>query len=445
MDKRLDTYTDGCVFGVLEGIKAPAAPLLQQRIAENVRIVGRIWGPDIVALQVTNNSQVWSYAIRPGHVVPESATPQSRRITMKYLTDYIPPHMPYKRVESRKALLSGYREPHLWALSDMAKRAKLPAADPNALQFNVAYERPAPAETGKKLQGPRGPIQYTGYEHLPESFPIERLHAILSKAVTACEAVWTWQSAGYPPWQPSRLEVMHHAGNRAMGLAYAPGSGKDPARKRVISLNARLFQFYDDHAIWRVVVHELCHHYRDEVFTSRDVDPDTANRLRQAIVAYRSAGKRLDDRVLGTHDSVFIRELGRVDAKVPEDPVGGLVFTEYADPSLIAEITGRKTARAAKQAAAVSRVPTDGRVYINRRKDGYFTVYWMPLQKGRWKPPSMTLSLTTYRDFITKLGGPEASAQVPVTYSETWPVHYTRPQNLGEFTIWFRKVFGYSF
>lgn len=434
------TYTDGVVYGIVQDVDSPDAPLLRQRSETQAAEYGISTSNfDSRILQVTNNNCVWSYALRPTLVPIERAGPVGlvKHLRRVGVYDYMPKGLQFTRHRGRDSLTADYREPLQWALRDIARRSKLPATDPDALQESIAYERTAEKEAGISEKGPFGPIRYTGYDHMPSHFPLDRLHGIMEEAVVECASKWNWRSEGSPPWKPTGLEVMRHSGNNALGLAYAPGSGKD-ANRRVVSLHSVLFQKYDNLAIWRVIVHELCHHYREEVFARRDFDEDTANKIRLAVTSYTQSGGRLPKDVLNTHDSIFVRELGRVDAKVAIAPVAGLVFTEYADPSLVAEIEKKKAVRA----ATVRWDPARGRIFINRKvSDGKFSVFWMPLAKGEWRPVRFGLGRTQYADLVNKLGGHEASARVPMTYSETWPSRYTKPQTLGEFTAWLHQVY----
>jgi hypothetical protein len=429
------TYTDGIVHGYVEFIKPPSAAVLvtgvleQQQETFNGHPVTEIHkNYNKVVLQATTNGKTWSYALRPAF----SATPGNLNwISHRaYVAESL--RGSFRAHHNRANLENPYRDLVEWAVKDMARRARLPAGDAGALQIGVAYEREAPAEVGRKLQGPCGPITYTGYDARTGRYDIEDIHDIVVRAINACLPVWAWQG-DRGPWKPSNLEVMLHGGKQAMGLAFAPGTG--PTRnKRTISLNDILFRFYDDESIWRVIVHELCHHYRDEVFAPRDTDLATSERLRLSISAHVAKGSHIRQDTLNTHDSVFVRELARVDTKVDADPYAGICFNEYADPSLVADAKAAAEAKAAKRAAAVDWRPEAGRLWINRLKGGHFVVYWISLAEGGFKYKVGILNNTLIHQLIAKLGvgaggetAPDMAKRVlgtAVSYSDTWPSLY---------------------
>lgn len=444
MASRLDlpqTYTDGIVHGFVEVIKPPAAASVVTSAlrAMNEAFLGHAV-PEIdrcynkVVLHATTNGKTWSYALQPHYqAAPSSLKWISARLYVP--KDLLPSLRAYR---SRTSLGNPYRELVEWAIKDMAKRAKIDPGQPGALQMGVAYDREAPAEVGAHRQGPCGPITYTGYKATTGKYTLDDIHAIVADAIVAGTAVWAWQG-DRGTWKPSNLEVMLHSGKQAMGLAFAPGTGHE-RNKRTISLNEILFRLYDRESIWRVVIHELCHHYRDEVFAPRDTDLATAERLRQAVAEHSAKGYRIKVETLGTHDSVFVRELARVDPKVAADPYAGICFNEYADPSLVADAKAASEAKTAKREAAIDWRPEAGRLWVNRLKDGTFSLYWISLAEGGFKVKIGLLGNAVMTQFINKLGagaGGDSAPDMPqrvmntaVTYSETWPIHWSKPDKL---------------
>lgn len=439
MSKHDFTATDGIVKAYAALIALPKAPLLEAWWAAITASRYSPGKPETI-LVVTSNSKVWSYGLRPRYEEherekPSTFDPQGVWVGGKTLDLLFPANFvsrelhQRKKISTRASLESGYREPVAWAMHDMARRARLPAAHPDALQLNVGYEMAAPAELGARRPGPCGPIQYTGYPARVGAYSLDQIHQMVCEAITACLPHWNWRSAGNPPWRPNSLEIMLHTGNRALGLAYAPGTGKD-TNKRLISLNDLLFKQYDAKATWRVVVHELCHHYRDEAIPRNEMDADASERLRQSITTrlttHQLTGANARAQIkyrqqlegaLRTHDGIFVRELAKVDPAVAAEPATGMLFTEYADPSLVAEITAKKQAKLAK----IDWSPDHGRLHIHRLKDGTVSMQWLPLVAGQWRAPVVKLSsgeacrqllLATIAARCTLEGWPEAAQPV---------------------------------
>jgi hypothetical protein len=434
-------YTDGIVYGYAEAIKPPAGASLVTH-----EMLGVIWewagisrsgwesipAPyDKVVFHATSNGKTWSYALRPNYTIQGS--------DLSWLmpgAHYCPKTATRRAFRNRAAAENPWHDLVAWAFRDMAKRAQLCPNDPGVLQMNVAYEREAPAQVGKVLPGPCGPITYTGYPARIGHYDVEDIHDVVVKAVADVLPHWAWQG-GRGPWRPSHLEVMMHSGKRTLGLAFAPGTGHE-RNKRTISLNDIMFKLYSADAIWRVVVHELCHHYRDEVFASNDVDAATADRLRQSLAAHPNKAFRNITETLGTHDSVFVRELAKVDKKVDADPYAGICFNEYADPSLVADA---KAVKEAKMAKADWR-PEAGRIWIDRLKSGQFSVWWVELSGSKRKVGMLGNAMLNA--LIVRLHGAAAAGanmdsasarrtmQTGVTLSDTWPFITNRPSTLIE-------------
>ena len=436
------TFTDGIVSVYAEVIKPPAhakliidAMLQTESSLAGIPVTAVSSYHNGVIMQASTNGKTWSYAIRP-YFYHNTSKP-GRWVGYKAPSSYLPEGGTRRGHQNRSHLESPFRDLVDWAFKDMAKRAKLPAGDPGALQFNVAYDREAPQEVGKRLPGPYGPITYTGYGAKVGAYTLDEIHGTVCNVLTAIADQWFWQITTPTKWRPNNLEIMLHSGQKTLGLAFAPGTGRE-RNKRTISLNEKLFKLYDMTAVWRVVIHELCHHYRDEAFSPRDVDLATAERLRQSITARVSKGFKVNHDVLNTHDSVFIRELAKVDPKVVDDPYSGIYFVEYADPSLVADAKAAKE----KREARIDWNPAAGRVWINRLKDGTFSVYWTSLTDGGFKHKVGPLNDPTMRGLIDRLGkgaggpdNPQMAMQVlsaAVTYSDRWPSSWdSHPTLLG--------------
>jgi hypothetical protein len=131
------------------------------------------------------------------------------------------------------------------------------------------------------------------------------LVGVVSAAVTLCARQWQWR--------PDGLSVMVHEDDSAMGLAYKPGDGD-----RRISLKADLFTNYDLESIRRTVLHELCHHAREELFV-RDRFPG-----------------------FDSHDAKFCELLGMVDPVIRSDPRACEFFTDHQDAGVVASVSAQK-------------------------------------------------------------------------------------------------------
>lgn len=142
-----------------------------------------------------------------------------------------------------------------------------------------------------QLKLPKGVIQvrngvsYEGYtKRFLKAHSFDAIVKVTEDAIKLCRAAWNWE--------PQNLRVLTHSEGRAMGIAYAPGKGVHR-----ISLHSRLVNEYDTMSIFRVILHELCHHYREERFP----------RSRQMSSAF-------------SHDKTFCEALALVDYTVKDSP-----------------------------------------------------------------------------------------------------------------------------
>jgi predicted SprT family Zn-dependent metalloprotease len=231
-------------------------------------------------------------------------------------------------------------------------------------------------------------VTYTGSVARP-AHTLEDLHRVVLKAQEAALTYWGFTC--------SRLEVQFFTDGNVMGLAYNPGSGKSSG-KRLISLNARLLQSYTIDTIWRTVIHELCHHARNERFAINYVDQ---------------------------HDSYFCDMLSKADP-LAQDKSGCTFFTEQEDSSLAAGIRQRK-------AGPIPPVydPELGTVYLNRLKSGAFRIGWVPTEKAvaRWKSIIVPLTSSAIED-IVKNFSPAQWGMVTVT-TENYP-YRVKPESLAD-------------
>lgn len=310
-------YTDGVVSGGVIEVAPSKLPHLPQPPE---------WGVHAkYLLHATTNGQTWSYVLHQGWTQDDDRT-----ISHKHPTQLVPT---MARQQWGLTTLPEVEDLLAWALKDAIKRKAQPLAP-----YAVAAEQVVKAT---KLPGPRGPITYFGYGKKVGAYTLAQIHEIVAKAVADCSSTWMWPTGGV--WSPSNLQVKLHTGKTAMGLAFNPGSGKD-LNKRIISLSKLAFTSYDAKAIWRVVVHELCHHFRDEALPQRDFDDEDSKVLRSqlmtALLKHRSTSASFN--ILNSHDIRFVKALGQVDPEVAATPAEGLTFTEYVDQSVVAVVEQQK-------------------------------------------------------------------------------------------------------
>lgn len=113
---------------------------------------------------------------------------------------------------------------------------------------------------------------------------LEDIHGVVLAALSDARKTWNWR--------PKDLRIYAHGGaSRAMGRAYNPGQGDHR-----VSLNRKLLNNYDLAGIARVVIHELCHHYREE-------------RWPRGAQVFK---------IQGAHDNRFCSELAKIDPLVNE-------------------------------------------------------------------------------------------------------------------------------
>jgi len=195
-------------------------------------------------------------------------------------------------------------------------------------------------------------VTYNGFETIAKrsAHTLEALHKTIVGAALDCHRAWGWR--------PRSLDVGFHQTSRAMGLAYAPGN--DPTTHK-ISLHVRMLETYDLHTVWRVLVHEFCHHYREEKWSRR--------------------GRKLT--AAQSHDQLFCNALRQIDTAA-SDAQTCRWFINVEDPALAAARKERVIARATRAPRAVPR--TNPPVWSPDA--GYLTLYTLKSRKFRieWKP-----------------------------------------------------------
>lgn len=248
-----------------------------------------------------------------------------------------------------RAMLSWARGLMLGSGNDTAQRGALDLRDVNA--------RMAPC--------PRiGQIRYDNFQSVAKksAHTFEALHAMMARAVGACVAAWGWE--------PSGLTVGFFTGRNAMGLAFAPGKGD-----RRIALHHDLLARYDLDSISRTVLHELCHHAREELHP-------------------RGALSGLSRNLVNTiaHDAKFCEMLALVDSTVAANPRSCRYFEDDADPEVLrATQAARGVVHAAS--AGVVRIGLDPAIRRYRFR-------WDAVGNHAWRATWEVLNDRAWRAFL---------------------------------------------
>ncbi len=254
-------------------------------------------------------------------------------------------------------------------------RAMETSYETDAAKLSASRSMPFPG-----ILGPLGDITYVGWPSIERrsAHALADLHGEIGRACLAAASVWNWEPRG--------LEISFHESGRTFGLAFDPGGTSTPG-KRMVSLNHILLEKYDLESAGRVVRHELCHHYRGEMFKPR---PTLGN----------------------AHDAIFCRELARIDPVAGESQVKCRNFTDEIDP-------------AAMQASGVRR--SGGHAVVWSPDAGYLSVTmvngrrpsfaWTPLKGGKWRAHRVG-KLTSDMLFLFKQFGPQDWPRVKIVPKE---------------------------
>lgn len=251
--------------------------------------------------------------------------------------------------------------------------------DRSGFQTTIAQGAEAPpASRVREAPCPRiGAVRYEGWTPAlarKSAHEFDALHRVVVRAVEACAAAWGWAPAG--------LLVSFHTSNRAMGLAYNPGAGN-----RRVSLATKLLALFDLESIYRTVVHELCHHAREELH------PRDRSGFRGRLGA------------LIAHDARFCEMLAQVDPLVAANPTSCQFFTDEADDSAVA-------AAAARRGVVFS--ASAGYLEVGVGPDYYPRFRWLPLDGApvRWRASWERLTASSLAALIGRF--PAADVRVLV-------------------------------
>jgi predicted SprT family Zn-dependent metalloprotease len=197
------------------------------------------------------------------------------------------------------------------------------------------YVELAPGEV-RKQNG----VTYEGYTNrVLKVHSFDVLSRLVDQAQKLCADSWGWKAQD--------MRVMLHGSGNAMGMAYSPGKGIHR-----ISLHSKLLKEYDEMSIFRVILHELCHHYRNERFPLS----------------------------LRSHDEVFCRELAKVDPVVAQDTEKCTFFKdEEWEGSVVVQAKKEKAAALSKPSTYD---PAQGFLQVRVLKSGQLRLDWLPYDGG---------------------------------------------------------------
>jgi hypothetical protein len=223
-------------------------------------------------------------------------------------------------------------------------------------QPGAIYSEDAAAVLGLQAVAVREPavplalVTYRGFEKIRKSsaHTLAQVHGQVEAALREVREAWGWT--------PTALEVGFHDSERLRGLAYDPGSEASRALCR-ISLGRQLVRDYDLRSVWRVLVHELCHHYREE------------------------AWPRARTRSTSSHDARFCDALAKVDPVVSADPNACRFFVDEETPAAVE----KKREQRAKKESKIVWAPNAGTVLVYALKSGQLRLEWKPAEGLKWK------------------------------------------------------------
>jgi hypothetical protein len=239
------------------------------------------------------------------------------------------------------------RLPLEWAIKEIRKQKP-------ADGVTIQTEAQASAKSVVRIIDGLGPeqrsIQFTGWETVKRvsAHSLDDLVEAFAAAAEMTQKAWNWK------WV--NLQVKFHTEGNAFGLAYNPGGGE-----HIISLHKRMLAEFTLDSTYRTILHELCHHYRDERFQpSADA-----------------------------HDAIFCRELAKVDETVKDGRRMCMHFVDVPDPALVAKALKRTN----KTPPIWS--PEAGTLLVRYKKSRQFSLVWAPNQGFKWSSWTHPLSTTT--------------------------------------------------
>jgi hypothetical protein len=226
---------------------------------------------------------------------------------------------------------------------------------------------------------------------------LDALHALVLKAQDTAQRVW-WG------WTATNLQIQFHE-SKSMGAAWEPGNPANASHGRRICLNRKLLAQYDAHSIWRVIIHELCHHFREES-ERRVLTSDNA------------------------HDGVFCRMLTLAD---PEAVGSQCQFFEAApDPSLVSV-----SARARGKQPVFD--PALGTLLISAVESGGVRMQWISKTPDlKWSSQVLPVSDGSILEMLKRFA-PSTWGDVEVTKGAR--MNITSVTSLGTFVAYLLKAY----
>ena len=218
-----------------------------------------------------------------------------------------------------------------------------------AKKQNLSRERQLASEGSKSLSEKKikyaecpeiGAVRYDDWGSVSKksAHSFDEVHRQVVADVLECAKAWKWL--------PTGLTISFHSSGRAAGLAYEPGNGN-----RRISIRRDILEKYDIKSLSRLVLHELCHHAREELHPRRLITTENA------------------------HDERFCEMLRMVDSVVAAEPMSCRYFTDDADGEAVA-------ASAAKSGKVFS--SEAGEIVIGIAPDGKYRYRWDPVGTYKW-------------------------------------------------------------
>ncbi|NEN87921.1 MAG: hypothetical protein F6K48_02965 [Okeania sp. SIO3H1] len=242
-------------------------------------------------------------------------------------------------------------------------------------QFNVKL----PAGAIRKSEG----VTYEGFTNrLLKAHSFASIKKTTDDAIRLCKATWGWS--------PKNLRVMVHNMGNAMGIAFSPGRGVHK-----ISLHSKLLNEFDTMSIFRVILHEFCHHYREESFPSNPYD---------------------------MHDSVFCRELKRVDSVLANDERESCTFftdEKWKGSSVVQKQLAKREAQNFN--------PSEGFLSLRVLKSNEFRLDWIPNKQGGFKRKAMGV----YPAMLKEIIGNSNPSKIVLTAGDAKGERYIRNMSKG--------------
>lgn len=216
-------------------------------------------------------------------------------------------------------------------------------------------------------------IKYVKFHSVEKKLPytLAQIHSIIDEALSLCESTWRWSTTD------ASLEVWFHETGKSMGLAYEPGRKSiELLKTRKISLHKDLLRFYDRDAIARTVLHEYCHHYREETWP-------------RSAIKYRGIDL--------SHDEQFCESLAKVDPLVSKDPKTCSKFYEECNEDLVAIVEEKREEN-------ISWSTKDGKLNVSVLKTGKMSMQWVPTGTKRWRKMAFVLGPNGFVELIERIG-----------------------------------------